>query len=84
MVSLTTARAGTAATLLLPNNAVAHAVHLGVVTGTKGVAATLKEGIAPHVRIVRKSEPGAQAVVRLLEGITQQRHSVLTDFWGPS
>jgi len=72
---------GAAATQLLPNNAVAHAVHLGVVTGTKGVAATLKEGIAPHVRIVRKSEPGAQAVVRLLEGITQQRHSALTDFW---
>lgn len=74
---------GAAATLLLPNNVVTHAVHSGIIAGSKAVAAAL-EGVAPHVRLIKRNEQDTQAIVRLLEGVTQQRHSALCDFWkGP-
>lgn len=72
---------GAACTLLLPNSltVTAHAVHLGIVAGQKGVSAALKEGISPHVRISKLGDSNTQAIVRLLmpEGVTQQRHSAL-------
>jgi hypothetical protein len=64
-------------TLMLPNNIVTHGVQLGIITGSKGVAAALKEGVAPHVKIVKRDGSGTQAIVRLLEIVTQQRHSAL-------
>ena len=70
-----------ACTLLLPNSltVTAHAVHLGIVAGQKGVSAALKEGISPHVRISKLGDSNTQAIVRLLmpEGVTQQRHAAL-------
>lgn len=63
---------GTAATL--PNSTVSHAVHLGMIAGSLGVAA------APHVKITKRHDQYTQAIVRL-EGVTQQRHRVLCDFW---
>ena len=41
-------------TLMLPNNIVTHGVHLGIITGSKGVAAALKEGVAPHWLLMSK------------------------------
>ena len=69
------------ATLMLPN-IVTHGVHLGIITGSKGVAAALKEGVAPHVKIVKCDDSGTQAIVRLLEGVTNSSDIPLSVTFG--
>ena len=60
-------------------------MHCGVGTnthGTVGVAAILKNGVLPHI-LLTHSDPASEALVRVAEGLTQQRHALQAFLEGP-
>ena len=63
----------------------AYAIHCGMgrnAHGVVGVAAMLKSGVLPHI-ILSQSEAASEALVRVAEGLTQQRHALQAFLEGP-
>ena len=63
----------------------AYAIHCGIgrsTQGVVGVTAVLKSGVLPHI-VPTHSEAASEALVRVAEGLTQQRHALQAYLEGP-
>ena len=63
----------------------AYAVHCGIgrsAEGIVGVTAILRPGTLPHVQLI-ESKAASEALIRVAEGLTQQRHALQSYLEGP-